>query len=57
MVISVIALIIGALLAVAGIYYLAKEKGDAETRKIYAVTLALGLIVLAGALVKLFVFG
>lgn len=47
MILNVIGLIIGVLIMVAGIYYLAKEKNDADSRKIYTVTTIVGIIVVA----------
>ena len=42
MAIKIIGLIIGALVLGAGIYYLAKERRDPESRKIYAIVSAVG---------------
>ena len=42
MIIGIIGLIIGILVAVAGIYYLGKEKNDPESKKIYSVISAIG---------------
>lgn len=49
----IILLLIGILIAGAGIYYLTQEK-DPEFRKIYTVTLVAGLVVLAFSIFKLF---
>lgn len=50
---NVIALIIGLLILIAGIYYLAKEKQDAESRKIYSITIIVGVIVTAFGLIRI----
>lgn len=42
--ISILGTIVGILIALAGIYYLFKAK-DAESRKIYGITTAVGVIV------------
>lgn len=43
--IKIIGLIIGILILCAGIYYLAKEKNDSESKKIYSVISAAGAII------------
>lgn len=40
--ITIVGLIIGILLFGAGIYYLMQNKSDAESRKIYGITVAIG---------------
>ena len=51
MFLKLIGLIIGALVLVAGIYYLVKEKADPESRKIYTViSISGGVIAAACAL-------
>ena len=45
MAIKIIGLIIGALVLGAGIYYLAKERRDPESRKIYAIVSAVGGVI------------
>lgn len=47
MIIKIIGLIIGILIFSAGIYYLVKEKGDRESKKIYTVISIIGGIVTA----------
>ena len=47
MFLKLIGLIIGALVLVAGIYYLAKEKADPESRKIYPVISIIGGVIAA----------
>ncbi len=57
MAITIIGIIIGAMILGAGIYYLAKEKTDRETRRIYTITTVAGALVLAGAILKLVLAG
>ena len=45
MVIGIIGTIIGLLVLGAGIYYLVKEKGDPESKKIYSIVSAVGAVV------------
>lgn len=45
MIIKIAGLVIGILVLIAGLYYLAKEKKDPESRKIYGVLSAAGAIV------------
>lgn len=45
MVVKIIGLIIGLLILCAGIYYLAKDKNDPESKKIYSVISAIGAII------------
>lgn len=47
MIIKIIGLIIGILIFGAGIYYLVKEKGDRESKKIYTVISVIGGMVTA----------
>ena len=55
MVLKIIGLIIGILVLSAGLYYLAKEKQDPESRKIYTVISVICGIVTAVSAVLLFV--
>ena len=55
MAVKIIGLIVGALALGAGIYYLAKEKHDPESKKIYAVVSAAGGILTAVCAVLLFI--
>lgn len=48
---KIIALIIGVLILGAGIYYLAKEKEDPESKKIYSIISVIGLIITIGSIV------
>ena len=52
---KIIGLIIGILVLVAGIYYLAKEKNDPESKKIYTIVSVLGGLVAAACAVRLFI--
>ena len=45
MIFNVIGLIIGIMILAAGIYYLVKERHDAESKKIYTVVTVIGLVV------------
>ena len=54
MVIGIIGIIIGLLVLGAGIYYLAKEKNDPESRKIYSIVSAVGAVVTVVAVIILF---
>lgn len=56
MIVAIIAVLIGLLLIGAGGYYLIKEKSDKESRKIYMITMLIGVIIVIGALVKIFLF-
>ena len=53
MIISIIGMLIGALVAGAGIYYLVKEKRDKESVKIYGIISGVGGVIFIGMLVKL----
>lgn len=53
MAITIIGIIIGTMILGAGIYYLVKEKTDREARKIYTITTVAGVLILAGAILKL----
>ena len=55
MIFNIVGLIIGVLLAIAGIYYLSKEKDDADSRKIYMITTIIGVVVIAFILIRWFV--
>lgn len=50
MMIGIIGVIIGILLIVAGVYYFVKEKNDFESRKIYLITMIIGVVVAIVAL-------
>lgn len=55
MITKIIGLVIGILVLAAGLFYLAKEKHDAESRKIYTIVTLIGLViaVVSGALLVL----
>lgn len=53
MIISIIGMLIGALVAGAGIYYLVKEKQDKESAKIYRIISGVGGVIFIAMLVKL----
>lgn len=54
---TVAALVIGALIFGAGIYYLAKEKDDPESRKIYSIAVGVGVVIVIGAVAKVAIMG
>lgn len=51
MVIKIIAMVIGALILGAGIYYLIKEKNDPESKKIYSIVSVIGGVILVVGLI------
>ncbi len=53
MIISIIGMLIGALVAGVGMYYLIKEKRDKESVKIYGIISGVGGVIFIGMLVKL----
>jgi hypothetical protein len=53
MIISIIGMLIGALVAGVGVYYLIKEKRDKESVKIYGIISGVGGVIFIGMLVKL----
>lgn len=57
MMVEIIAGLIGIMLVCAGAYYLIKEKHDAESKKIYTVTLLIGAVIAIGALIKIILIG
>ncbi len=54
MIFNVITLLIGLMLLIAGIYYVTKEKDDAESRKIYLIVTVIGVILIAFAGIRMF---
>lgn len=52
-IIGIIGLIIGILVAVAGIYYLGKEKNDPESKKIYGTITVIGVVVAIVMIIKI----
>ena len=57
MIIEIIAVLIGILLIGAGIYYFTQGTNDAESRKIYSITIVIGVIIILVTLLKTFVLG
>ena len=55
--ISLLALLIGLAVLAGGIYFLLREKEDPESRKIYLITTLAGVVIFAGAAVKMAVLG
>lgn len=53
MIISIIGMLIGALVAGVGVYYLMKEKRDKESVKIYGIISGVGGVIFIGMLIKL----
>ena len=53
MIISIIGMLIGALVAGVGVYYLMKEKRDKESVKIYGIISGVTGVIFIGMLVKL----
>ena len=53
MIISIIGMLIGALVAGVGVYYLIKQKRDKESEKIYGIISGVGGVIFIGMLVKL----
>lgn len=53
MIISIIGMLIGALVAGVGVYYLIKEKRDKGSVKIYGIISGVGGVIFIGMLVKL----
>ena len=56
MLIRIIGLIIGVLVLGAGVYYLAKEKNDPESKKIYSIVSVVGAVITV-ACALLLIFG
>ena len=52
MIISLVLLAIGVLVLTAGMYYLIKERGDQEARKIYWITALVGAVLILGIVIK-----
>lgn len=52
MVFSIVGGVIGLAILAGGIYYLVRDGKDAESKKISAVTIAVGALILVGAIVK-----
>ncbi len=55
MIIRIIGIIIGVLILIGGLYYLATEgKNDKESKKIYTITAAIGALIAVGFGISLF---
>lgn len=55
--ITIIILLIGAAILIAGLYYRRQAGNDPESRKIYGIAALVGAVILIAAAVKAFVFG
>nr|WP_302649884.1 hypothetical protein [uncultured Agathobaculum sp.] len=55
--VTILILLIGAAILVAGLYYLKKAGDDRESRKVYGIAALIGAVVLVAAAVKALVFG
>ena len=53
MIFNIIALMIGALILIAGLYYLIKEKQDRDSRRIYGISSSAGIIIVVGVVIKM----
>lgn len=53
MIVSIVGIVIGILILGAGIFYLVKEKKDAESKKIYIITSVIGAVITAAMVIKL----
>jgi len=56
-IITVIGLIIGAMVFGFGLYYLKKSGDDAESKKIYGITMAVGAAIVIALVVKIIIAG
>lgn len=54
---TIVAFLIGGMIAGAGIYYLIKEKNDKESRKIYSITTIIGVAIMVGVFIKIAISG
>lgn len=50
---TIIILVIGAMILGAGLYYLMKEKEDKEAKKIYGITMVVGIVFVAFGVIRL----
>lgn len=55
MIVNIVALVIGALILTAGLYYLVREKNDRASRKIYGAISGIGAAVIAIFVIKLLI--
>lgn len=56
MIFNIIGILIGISIMITGIYYLIKEGSDKESKKIYGITTAAGIIILIAMIVKILAF-
>lgn len=54
MIMTILLFVIGLMLAAGGVIFLVKEKCDSESRNIYLITLAIGVVLVIATSVKLF---
>ncbi len=54
MIFSILVIIIGAMIAAFGLYYLITERQDPESRKIYTIVSLIGGIIFIAMLIRLF---
>lgn len=57
MIITVALLMIGIMVLIGGVYFLIREKADPESRKIYLITIAAGIIIIIGVIAKIVLVG
>ncbi|MCC8014431.1 MAG: hypothetical protein LIO87_04475 [Eubacterium sp.] len=55
MIFSIIGIIIGAMITAFGLYYLAAERQDPESRKIYTIVSLIGGIIFIAMIIKLII--
>ncbi len=55
MVMNIAGLIIGIIILIGGLYYLITEKNDPESKKIYGITTAVGLVIALVFVLRLWV--
>ena len=54
---TILGLIVGVFLSGAGIYYFVQNKNDRESKRVYSVITAIGLLILISMVVKIIVTG
>lgn len=57
MIFNIAGLVIGAMILVAGIYYLIKEKDDPESKKIYSIAAGIGAVIVLAVIIKISILG
>lgn len=55
--VTVVGLAIGVMILGAGLYFFAKHKSDAESRKIYGITAAVGALIVLGLIIRVWIAG